>query len=225
MQVRIDSSWKALLGDYFDSEAFASLAEFVKKAYQTSRVYPAAGAIFAAFDACPLDKLRVVIIGQDPYHGPGQAHGLCFSVPRGVPSPPSLQNIFKELQRDIGMPVPKSGDLSSWAKQGVLLLNAVLTVAANQPNSHQDKGWEGFTDTVISRISGAKEELVFMLWGSYAQRKGKQIDPFRHKILQSSHPSPLSVNRGFAGCGHFSETNTYLKEKGHQPINWQLPSE
>ena len=220
MQVRIEKGWQSLLADYFLTEAFAQLADFVRKAYKNGRVYPPAKDIFAAFNTCPLEKLRVVILGQDPYHGPGQAHGLCFSVPKGVPLPPSLQNIFKELEQDTGASLPSSGDLSRWATQGVLLLNAVLTVAAGQPNSHQGKGWEQFTDEVIARVSKEKEGLVFMLWGSYAQRKGAQIDPFRHKILQTSHPSPFSVDRGFNGCAHFSQANTYLAERDQTPINW-----
>jgi len=176
--------------------------------------------MFAAFDACPFDKVKVVILGQDPYHEPGQAHGLCFSVNDGVPFPPSLQNIFKEIHDDIGTPVPMSGDLTRWANQGVLLLNATLTVRAHQAGSHQNKGWEQFTDAVIHRLAQERENLVFILWGSYAQRKGEFIDRSRHLVLQSPHPSPLSAHRGFFGNRHFSRTNEYLTAHGIEPILW-----
>ena len=222
MKVCIDPTWAAVLEDYFKSEAFAQLTEFVRSQYKTRRVYPPAQHIFSAFDSCPWDKVRLVILGQDPYHGAGQAQGLCFSVPKGIEKPPSLCNIFTELERDIGMPVPSAGDLSSWAKQGVLLLNAVLTVGAGLPNSHQGKGWEEFTDAVIERLSTRKEKLVFMLWGSYAQRKGAQIDQNKHLVLRTSHPSPLSVYRGFEGCGHFSQANDYLQSQTNSSIQWNL---
>ena len=222
MKVRIEPLWGEVLEDYFESKTFAQLSDFVRSAYETKRVYPPAKHIFAAFDSCPWDQIRVVILGQDPYHGPGQAHGLCFSVPEGVEHPPSLQNIFKELNRDLSVPLPQTGDLSPWARQGVLLLNAVLTVCAGSPNSHQGKGWETFTDTVIECLSDQKEQLVFMLWGSYAQRKGAQIDPSKHLVLKTAHPSPLSVHRGFSGCGHFSEANAYLETNGHRAIDWSL---
>lgn len=220
MKVHIHASWQALLGDYFAGPAFSELRNFVRSEYSSQRIYPPAKHIFAALDACPFDKVRVVILGQDPYHGPGQAHGLCFSVPQGIEMPPSLRNIFRELKRDLGVPMPTSGDLSAWAAQGVLLLNAVLTVAAGLPNSHQGKGWEAFTDKIIALLSEKKEHVVFMLWGAYAQRKGAQIDPAKHKVLETSHPSPFSVERGFAGCCHFSQANTYLQEKGFAPIDW-----
>ncbi len=220
MNVRIDESWRERLQSEFDAPYFAQLADFVRHEYATTRVYPPGSQMFAAFDACPFDKVKVVILGQDPYHEPGQAHGLCFSVNDGVPFPPSLQNIFKEIHDDIGTPVPMSGDLTRWANQGVLLLNATLTVRAHQAGSHQNKGWEQFTDAVIHRLTQERENLVFILWGSYAQRKGEFIDRSRHLVLQSPHPSPLSAHRGFFGNRHFSRTNEYLTAHGIEPILW-----
>ena len=220
MNVRIDESWRERLQSEFDAPYFALLTDFVRHEYATTRVYPPGSQMFAAFDACPFDKVKVVILGQDPYHEPGQAHGLCFSVNDGVPFPPSLQNIFKEIHDDIGTPVPMSGDLTRWANQGVLLLNATLTVRAHQAGSHQNKGWEQFTDAVIHRLAQERENLVFILWGSYAQRKGEFIDRSRHLVLQSPHPSPLSANRGFFGNRHFSRTNEYLTAHGIEPILW-----
>ena len=220
MDVRIENSWKQRLLTEFEEPYFAELVGFVKNEYATNRIFPPAKLIFNAFEQCPFDNVKVVILGQDPYHEPGQAHGLCFSVNDGVMFPPSLNNIFKEIQDDLGIPVPPSGNLERWAKQGVLLLNATLTVRAHQAGSHQNKGWERFTDTVVRLLSEEKENLVFLLWGSYAQRKGEVIDAFKHKILKSAHPSPLSVFRGFFGCRHFSQTNQYLQEKGLTPIEW-----
>ena len=220
MNVRIDESWRERLQSEFDAPYFARLTDFVRHEYATTRVYPPGSQMFAAFDACPFDKVKVVILGQDPYHEPGQAHGLCFSVNDGVPFPPSLQNIFKEIHDDIGTPVPMSGDLTRWANQGVLLLNATLTVRAHQAGSHQNKGWEQFTDAVIHRLAQERENLVFILWGSYAQRKGEFIDRSRHLVLQSPHPSPLSAHRGFFGNRHFSRTNEYLTAHGIEPILW-----
>lgn len=220
MNVRIDESWRERLQSEFDAPYFAQLTDFVRHEYATTRVYPPGSQMFAAFDACPFDKVKVVILGQDPYHESGQAHGLCFSVNDGVPFPPSLQNIFKEIHDDIGTPVPMSGDLTRWANQGVLLLNATLTVRAHQAGSHQNKGWEQFTDAVIHRLAQERENLVFILWGSYAQRKGEFIDRSRHLVLQSPHPSPLSAHRGFFGNRHFSRTNEYLTAHGIEPILW-----
>ena len=220
MNVRIDESWRERLQSEFDAPYFALLTDFVRHEYATTRVYPPGSQMFAAFDACTFDKVKVVILGQDPYHEPGQAHGLCFSVNDGVPFPPSLQNIFKEIHDDIGTPVPMSGDLTRWANQGVLLLNATLTVRAHQAGSHQNKGWEQFTDAVIHRLAQERENLVFILWGSYAQRKGEFIDRSRHLVLQSPHPSPLSAHRGFFGNRHFSRTNEYLTAHGIEPILW-----
>ena len=220
MNVRIDESWRERLQSEFDAPYFALLTDFVRHEYATTRVYPPGSQMFAAFDACPFDKVKVVILGQDPYHEPGQAHGLCFSVNDGVPFPPSLQNIFKEIHDDIGTPVPMSGDLTRWANQGVLLLNATLTLRAHQAGSHQNKGWEQFTDAVIHRLAQERENLVFILWGSYAQRKGEFIDRSRHLVLQSPHPSPLSAHRGFFGNRHFSRTNEYLTAHGIEPILW-----
>ena len=220
MNVRIDESWRERLQSEFDAPYFAQLTDFVRHEYATTRVYPPGSQMFAAFDACPFDKVKVVILGQDPYDEPGQAHGLCFSVNDGVPFPPSLQNIFKEIHDDIGTPVPMSGDLTRWANQGVLLLNATLTVRAHQAGSHQNKGWEQFTDAVIHRLAQERENLVFILWGSYAQRKGEFIDRSRHLVLQSPHPSPLSAHRGFFGNRHFSRTNEYLTAHGIEPILW-----
>ena len=196
------------------------LTHFVRQAYRTTQCFPPAGQIFRAFDLCPFDKVRVVIIGQDPYHDVNQAHGLCFSVQDGVPAPPSLVNIYKELQRDLGKPIPTSGNLTHWAEQGVLLLNATLTVEAHKAGSHQGKGWEELTDAAIQALNRQREHIVFMLWGSYAQRKGQFIDRRRHLVLTAVHPSPLSAYRGFIGCGHFSQANAYLQQHGLSPIVW-----
>ena len=220
MDVRIAEPWKALLQDEFDKPYFEELVRFVKREYSSTTIYPAAKNIFRAFDRCPLDKLKVVIIGQDPYHGEGQAHGLCFSVEDGVAFPPSLQNIFKEIASDLGKPTPARGCLDRWAEQGVLLLNAVLTVRAHQAASHAGRGWEQFTDAVVRKISEQREGVVYMLWGSYAQKKGAVADPHKNLILKSVHPSPLSVYRGFFGCKHFSRANEYLQSIGREPVDW-----
>lgn len=220
MEVRIEESWKRELADIFDGGAFAATAAFTRKEYAAGEVYPPASRIFAAFDACPFPEVKVVILGQDPYHGPGQANGLSFSVNPGVRFPPSLLNIFKEVSADTGAPMPVDGDLSRWARQGVLMLNATLTVAANRAGSHQGHGWEQFTDAVIKRLSDRREHLVFILWGSYAIRKSELIDQSRHLILTSPHPSPLSAHRGFFGNHHFSRANAYLQAHGATPIVW-----
>ncbi|MBO5717316.1 MAG: uracil-DNA glycosylase [Alistipes sp.] len=218
--VRIAEDWKEVLQEEFTKPYFDELVEFVKHEYASGVVYPAGANIFRAFDKCPFDKLKVVIIGQDPYHGPGQANGLCFSVARGVQFPPSLQNIFKEVQSDIGTPMPESGELDRWAEQGVLLLNAVLTVRAHQAASHAGRGWEKFTDAVVRAIAERKSEVVYMLWGSYAQKKGAIANPANNLILKAVHPSPLSAYRGFFGCKHFSEANKYLESVGKTPVVW-----
>lgn len=220
MNVRMEPGWKALLADQFEQPYFQQLAEFVRHEYQTQTVFPPAGRIFAAFDHCPLDKVKVVILGQDPYHGAGQANGLCFSVADGVRIPPSLVNIFKEIRNDVGTPPPRSGNLERWADQGVLLLNNVLTVREGQAASHAGKGWERFTDAVVARLAAEREHLVFLLWGSPAQKKAAVVDPARHLVLKSVHPSPLSAERGFYGNHHFSRTNAYLKEHGQAEIVW-----
>lgn len=220
MEVRIEESWKQVLQSEFDKPYFADLVQFVKTAYAKGKIYPPAPLIFNAFDQCPFDDVKVVIIGQDPYHGPGQAHGLCFSVNDGVAFPPSLINIFKEIERDLNIALPTSGNLTRWANQGVLLLNATLTVQAHQAGSHQGKGWETFTDAVIKTLAEQKTDLVFMLWGSYAQRKGAYIDSQKHLVLKTVHPSPLSAYRGFIGCGHFSAANGFLRARGKQEIKW-----
>jgi uracil-DNA glycosylase len=220
MDVKIASTWKQYLSQEFSKPYFTQLTDFVKTEYQTATVYPPGKEIFRAFDCCDFDQVKVVIIGQDPYHGAGQANGLCFSVRNGVRVPPSLVNIFKEIQQDLGKPVPPSGDLERWANQGVLLLNATLTVRASTPGSHQNKGWETFTDAVIRKISEEKENVVFLLWGSYAQKKGEVIDRNKHLVLMSAHPSPFSADRGFFGCKHFSKANQYLKSKGLKEIDW-----
>ena len=220
MNVRIDESWKKRLQSEFEAPYFKELTDFVRQEYATTRVYPPGSQMFAAFDACPFEQVKVVILGQDPYHEPGQAHGLCFSVNDGVPFPPSLQNIFKEIHDDLGTPIPTSGNLTRWAQQGVLLLNATLTVRAHQAGSHQNKGWEQFTDAVIHALAQERDHLVFILWGSYAQRKGDFIDRNRHLVLQSPHPSPLSAHRGFFGNRHFSRANEYLQAHGITPIQW-----
>ena len=220
MQVRIEESWRSHLQGEFDKPYFATLTQFVRSEYATRQIFPPGRQIFNAFDLCPFDHVKVVIIGQDPYHDDGQANGLCFSVNPGTPFPPSLQNIFKEISDDLGRPMPTDGDLSRWARQGVLLLNATLTVRAHQAGSHQGKGWEQFTDAVIRELSTRREHLVFMLWGSYAKAKGAQIDTSRHCILTAAHPSPLSAYRGFFGCHHFSLANAYLTSHGLTPIDW-----
>ena len=220
MNVRIDESWRRVLQPEFDKPYFELLTNFVRHAYRTTQCFPPAGQIFRAFDLCPFDKVRVVIIGQDPYHDVNQAHGLCFSVQDGVPAPPSLVNIYKELQRDLGKPIPSSGNLTHWAEQGVLLLNATLTVEAHRAGSHQGKGWEKLTDAAIQALNNQRSNIVFMLWGSYAQRKGQYIDRRKHLVLTAVHPSPLSAYRGFIGCGHFSQANAYLQQHGQTPINW-----
>lgn len=223
MAVSIHPEWENILQDTFESVYFKALIHFVKSAYGSAKCFPPGKLIFNAFDLCPPEKTKVVILGQDPYHGPGQAHGLCFSVPRGVPHPPSLINIFKELEKDVKTPYPKSGNLSPWAKQGVLLLNTTLTVQANIAGSHQGKGWEKFTDQVIHILSNNYKNIVFLLWGSYAKQKIKIIDREKHFVLTSGHPSPLSANRGYwFGNSHFSKTNDYLTSKGKKPINWNL---
>jgi len=220
MQVRLETSWKNLLRDEFDKPYFKSLSEYVHSEYQNGTVYPPAKFIFNALDSLPVDKVKVVILGQDPYHGPGQAHGLSFSVPDGITLPPSLQNIYKELQTDLGITRASSGNLERWVKEGVLLLNATLTVRAHQAGSHQNKGWEQFTDAIIHHLAESKESLVFILWGNYAQRKGAFIDTSKHLVIKSAHPSPLSAYNGFFGSHPFSKTNEYLVAHGQKSINW-----
>ncbi len=220
MDVKIAPSWRDKLSDEFKKDYFYDLVAFVKSEYQKYRVFPPGPKIFNAFDHCAFDDLRVVIIGQDPYHGPHQAHGLSFSVEKGVKTPPSLVNIFKEISDDLQKPMPTHGNLARWADQGVLLLNATLTVRANSPGSHQNKGWEVFTDAVIRKVSEEKQHVVFLLWGAYAQKKALLIDGSKHLILQSAHPSPFSVHRGFFGNKHFSKTNAYLEEHGKGSIDW-----
>ena len=220
MDVRIAEDWKKILQSEFDKPYFEELTSFVKSEYASSTVFPKGKNIFRAFDKCPFDSLKVVIIGQDPYHGENQANGLCFSVNEGVPFPPSLQNIFKEVCSDTGAAMPTSGELDRWAEQGVLLLNAVLTVRAHQPASHAGQGWEIFTDAVVRAIAERKEGVVYMLWGSYAQKKGAIADPSKNLILKSVHPSPLSSYRGFFGSRHFSQANTYLRSIGKPEIIW-----
>ncbi len=220
MSVRIEETWKQRLSDEFEKPYFKSLTDFVREEYMQKRVFPPAKLIFNAFDQCPFDDVKVVIVGQDPYHEPGQAHGLCFSVNDGVQIPPSLVNIYKEIQNDLGTPPPTSGNLERWSRQGVLLLNATLTVRAHQAGSHQHKGWEEFTDSAIYHLANERQNLVFILWGAYAQRKGENIDANRHLVLKSPHPSPLSAHRGFFGNKHFSKTNDYLRAHGISPINW-----
>lgn len=220
MEVKIEPSWKEQLQPEFDNPYFQQLTEFVRAEYASQTIYPPARLIFNAFDQCPFDQVKVVILGQDPYHGPGQAHGLCFSVNDGVEFPPSLRNIFKEIQSDTGAPVPRSGNLTRWAQQGVLLLNATLTVRAHQAGSHQKKGWEQFTDSVIRLVSDRLEHVVFILWGNYAISKSDYIDQNKHLILKSVHPSPLSASRGFFGNRQFSTANKYLVEWGKDTIKW-----
>ncbi|SFW46027.1 Uracil-DNA glycosylase [Sinomicrobium oceani] len=221
MNVNIDASWKDRLEPEFEKAYFKSLVHFVKNEYSQYTCYPKGSEIFSAFDHCSFDDVNVVIIGQDPYHGPGQANGLCFSVNDGIPHPPSLINIFREIETDLNKPYPKSGNLERWADQGVLLLNATLTVRAHQAGSHQNKGWEIFTDEVIRKVSEEKEHVVFLLWGGYAKRKGSKIDRSKHCVLETGHPSPLSANRGlWFGNKHFSKTNAYLERQGQEPIAW-----
>jgi uracil-DNA glycosylase len=220
MDVKIEPTWKEKLSAEFEKDYFRKLTAFVREEYDRSTVYPPGGLIFNAFNLCPFDRVKAVIIGQDPYHGPGQAHGLCFSVRDGVEFPPSLINIFKEIESDTGICRPSSGNLERWAKQGVLLLNATLTVRAHTAGSHQKKGWEEFTDAVISAVNREKDNIVFFLWGNYAQVKGQAIDRSRHLVLESVHPSPLSASRGFFGNRHFTRCNSYLAGHGIEPINW-----
>ena len=221
MNVKIEESWRQHIGNEFEKQYFIDLVKFVRYEYATTTCYPPGKLIFNAFNLCPFDKVKVVIIGQDPYHEPGQAHGLSFSVCDGVPFPPSLQNIFKEIEQDLGMPIPMTGNLTRWAEQGVLLLNATLTVRAHQAASHQRRGWEEFTDAAIKALNADRNNLVFILWGGYARSKAPLIDSSRHLILQSVHPSPLSANRGgWFGNHHFSRANAYLVEHGQEPINW-----
>lgn len=222
MEVNIEKSWKKILKDEFEKEYFKELVNFVKEEYSSKKIFPQGSDIFRAFDLCPFNKVKVVIIGQDPYHDTKQANGLAFSVSREVLNPPSLQNIYKELNMDLGIDIPKTGELEGWAKQGVLLLNATLTVEAHKPGSHQHKGWEEFTDAVVQKLSDEKEHLVFILWGKYAQDKGKSIDINKHLVIQSPHPSPFSANSGFFGSKPFSKTNIYLKENNIKEINWEL---
>lgn len=220
MEVKIEDSWKIALKEVFDQDYFTKLVGFVRDEYQSQQVFPPGKEIFNAFWYCPIEKVKVVILGQDPYHGPGQAHGLSFSVRPGIPFPPSLLNIFKEIREDLGQDMPPNGDLTRWADQGVFLLNATLTVRAHQAGSHQNQGWETFTDEVIKAISEKRENVVFLLWGAYAQKKSVLIDASKHLILKAPHPSPLSAHRGFLGCGHFSQANEYLKSKNQEPIQW-----
>ena len=221
MNVKIEESWRQHIGNEFEKQYFIDLIKFVRYEYTTTTCYPPGKLIFNAFNLCPFDKVKVVIIGQDPYHEPGQAHGLSFSVCDGVPFPPSLQNIFKEIEQDLGTPIPMTGNLTRWAEQGVLLLNATLTVRAHQAASHQRRGWEEFTDAAIKALNADRDNLVFILWGGYARSKAPLIDSSRHLILQSVHPSPLSANRGgWFGNHHFSRANAYLTEHGKEPINW-----
>jgi uracil-DNA glycosylase len=220
MNVKIEPSWKSALQAEFEKPYFEQLTDFVRKEYSSTAIFPPASLIFNAFESCPLNQVKVVILGQDPYHGVGQAHGLCFSVKDDVDFPPSLMNIFKEIERDLKKPIPTSGDLTHWAQQGVLLLNSTLTVRAHQAGSHQGKGWELFTDAVINVLASQRQNLVFMLWGSYAQKKGAFIDSSRHLVLKSVHPSPLSAYRGFIGNCHFSQANAYLRQNGNMEIAW-----
>ncbi len=218
----IEEGWKQIMWDEFQSPSFIALKQFLVDERKNHPVYPPGRLIFNAFQHTPFEKVRVVLLGQDPYHGKGQAHGLCFSVPRGIPKPPSLVNIFKELENDLGIPPPMHGNLEKWAGQGVFLLNATLTVRANQPGSHQNRGWEIFTSRVIERISEYREGIVFLLWGRYAQAKESLVDNSRHLVLKAAHPSPLSAQNGFFGCRHFSKTNAYLEQQGSRPVDWSL---
>lgn len=226
MDVKLPPSWKELLAPEFEKPYFREVTDFVRAEYTAAAegsgapVYPAARNIFRAFDKCGLDELKVVVIGQDPYHGPGQANGLCFSVNEGVPFPPSLRNIFKEIHDDLGTPVPATGNLDRWAEQGVLLLNSSLTVREGQPNSHSEKGWQTFTDAVVEALNDTKQGVVYMLWGAFAQRKGERLGGANNLILKAAHPSPLSAHNGFFGCRHFSKANEYLAQTGKTPIRW-----
>lgn len=223
-RLKMEPSWKAQVGDWFERDDMRALRQFlIEEGRAGKRIYPPAESIFAAFDATPFEAVRVVILGQDPYHGPGQAHGLCFSVQPGVRVPPSLQNVQAEIERDLGIAKPAHGYLQAWAENGVLLLNSVLTVEAGRAGSHQGKGWEGFTDHVIDSLNKKREHLVFLLWGAYAQAKGRLVDPQRHCVLKAPHPSPLSAHRGFNGCGHFSVANDYLGQHGIEAVDWSLP--
>ena len=222
-RIRLEPSWKAHLAPLFETEGMQSLRGFLRDEKRAGKVvYPPGPQIFAALNAVPFDRVKVVVLGQDPYHGPGQAHGFCFSVQKGVPPPPSLVNVFTEIERDLGIARPKHGCLTSWAEQGVLLLNAVLTVEQGLAASHQGRGWEAFTDAIVARLNEGREHLVFMLWGSHAQAKGRHIDARRHLVLKAPHPSPLSAYRGFIGSGHFSKANSFLQSKGLVPIDWSL---
>ena len=220
MDVKIAESWKNVLSTEFEKEYFVSLVEFVKQEYKSQRIFPPGREIFRAFDKCAFEDVKVVILGQDPYHGPGQANGLCFSVGEGVPFPPSLVNIFKEIKEDLGRELPPNGSLDRWAEQGGLLLNATLTVRAHQAGSHQKKGWEQFTDAVIQQLNNQRKHIVYMLWGSYAQKKGAMVNAAENLVLKSPHPSPLSAHRGFFGNRHFSRANYYLQEQGKTSIDW-----
>lgn len=220
MNVQIESSWKRILADEFAQPYFAELTDFVRSEYVKTKVYPPPKQIFSAFAHCPFDQVKVVIIGQDPYHGAGQANGLCFSVADHIALPPSLQNIYKEIHNNLGLPIPTTGNLAHWADQGVLLLNATLTVRASQAGSHQGKGWEQFTDAVIQKLSDEKTDLIFLLWGNYAKQKGAMIDRSKHHVLTAAHPSPFSANSGWFGCKHFSQTNALLQSMGKVPIAW-----
>jgi uracil-DNA glycosylase len=222
--LKLEPSWKARVGDYLARPDMQSLSEFLRVELRAGKtIYPPPKKIFAALDTTPFDQVKVVLIGQDPYHGPNQAHGLCFSVMPGVPIPPSLENMLKEIESDVGIPRPEHGCLISWARRGVLLLNSVLTVERGRPESHKGKGWEGFTDAVVDHLNRERENLVFLLWGSYAQQKGKLVDGRRHLVLKAPHPSPLSAHRGFFGCGHFSKVNKWLEDHQLAPIDWALP--
>jgi uracil-DNA glycosylase len=221
MLIKIEPSWQKVLSSEFDKPYFNELTSFVRKEYELYTCFPRGSQIFSAFDHCPFDEVKVVIIGQDPYHGVGQANGLCFSVNDGIPFPPSLMNIFKEIEHDLKLPFPKSGNLERWAKQGILLLNATLTVRQSEAGSHQNKGWETFTDAVIQKISEEKENVVFLLWGGFAKKKGLKINRTKHHVLETGHPSPLSANRGlWFGNKHFSATNNFFESKGLSLINW-----
>lgn len=222
--LQLEASWKARVGDYFQRPDMQALADFLRAEKRAGKViYPPGPQIFAAFAHTPFEAVKVVVLGQDPYHGPGQAHGLCFSVQPGVAVPPSLDNIFKEIARDLGIARPDHGCLTPWADRGVLLLNSVLTVERGRAGAHQGKGWEGFTDAAVDALNREREGVVFLLWGSYAQAKGRLIDPARHCVLKAPHPSPLSAHRGFLGCGHFSAANRYLEQRGETPVDWSLP--
>ena len=224
-RIQLETSWKSRVGDYLQRDDMQQLGAFLRQRKAAgARIFPPGSQIFAALDATPFDVVKVVVLGQDPYHGAGQAHGLCFSVLPGVPVPPSLVNIFKELQRDLGISRPDHGYLLPWARQGVLLLNAVLTVEEGRAGAHAGKGWEGFTDHIVDTLNREREGLVFLLWGSHAQAKGKVIDPARHRVLKAPHPSPLSAHRGFLGCGHFSAANDYLARHGQPQVDWSLPA-